>query len=97
MSTSRLVGLNVIDQQLYQTYRDAMLPILRQYGGEFVYDIVVDHVLKSPTQKPINRLFIIIFENTTQEESFFSDDTYLAIRERYFNASVADITIISHY
>ncbi|EAR61344.1 hypothetical protein MED92_11474 [Oceanospirillum sp. MED92] len=42
-----LVGLEVTDDQIYQSYREAMRPILEFYGGEFGYDFRVSEVLKN--------------------------------------------------
>ena len=35
MTYERLVALNVIDDQRYEDYRQAMKPILHYYGGHF--------------------------------------------------------------
>lgn len=47
MALEMLVGLNVIDDEAYQSYRDEMMPILKNYGGGFGYDFKVSEVLKS--------------------------------------------------
>jgi uncharacterized protein (DUF1330 family) len=38
MAIETLVGLNVIDDEAYQSYRAEMTPILSKYGGGFGYD-----------------------------------------------------------
>ena len=47
MAVERLVGLWVEDPDMYQKYREGMLPILKNYGGGFGYDFQVSEVLKS--------------------------------------------------
>ena len=61
MAYERVMGLEVIDDRIYQQYRDAMAPILTSYGGAFGFDFRVSEVLLSKTQDPINRLFTIAF------------------------------------
>jgi uncharacterized protein (DUF1330 family) len=54
MSYEMLVGLNVLDDHMYQEYRNAMKPILAAYGGRFSYDFKVSEVLLSETSREIN-------------------------------------------
>lgn len=97
MRIERLVGMYIINDIGYTKYREAMMPLLSTYGGGFAYDFKIAEVLKSQTQKKINRVFIIYFENEKSMNNFFSDDKYLAIKEQYFNDSVSDITEIAKY
>lgn len=97
MALEMLMGLYVVDEEAYQSYRDEMMPILENYGGGFGYDFKVSEVLKSKTQGPINRVFTISFPNQDSRDSFFSNDAYLKIRQRYFEKSVTDTTIIATY
>ncbi len=92
-----LVGLNVIDDEAYQLYRDEMTPILLSYGGGFGYDFKISEILKSKTEAPINRLFTIYFSDEDSMKLFFSNDEYLKIKERLFEKSVTDTTIIATY
>ncbi len=97
MPVEMLVGLNVIDDEAYQLYRDEMTSILLSYGGGFGYDFKISEVLKSKTEAPINRVFTIYFLNEDSMNSFFSNDEYLKIKERHFEKSVTDTTIIATY
>ena len=97
MAFERLVGLNVVDDEAYQSYRDEMTPILESYGGGFSYDFKVSEVLKSKTEAPINRVFTIYFSSEDSMNSFFSNDEYLKIRKRHFEKAVTDTTIIATY
>ncbi len=97
MSYEILVGLNVLDDQIYQEYRDAMKPILLSYGGGFGYDFRVSEVLLSEISSEINRVFTINFPSSERMEEFFSNSEYIKIKEAYFEASVGNTTIISSY
>ncbi len=97
MAVEMLVGLYVIDDEAYQLYRDEMTPILLSYCGGFGYDFKLSEVLKSKTEAPINRVFTIYFSNEHSMNSFFSNDEYLKIKERHFEKSVTDTTIIATY
>ena len=97
MALETLVGLHVVDEAGYQSYRDEMMPILESYGGEFGYDFKVSEVLKSQTKAPINRVFTISFPDQDSRDSFFSNDVYLKIRQQNFEKSVTDTTIIATY
>ena len=97
MAIETLVGLHVVDEAGYQSYRDKMTPILESYGGEFGYDFKVSEVLKSKTQAPINRVFTISLPDQDTRDSFFSSEEYLKIRQRHFEKSVTDTTIIATY
>ena len=72
MSYEILVGLNVIDDEKYQQYRNAMKPILSTYGGNFGYDFRVSEVLISENEDDINRVFTINFPNSKKKEAFFN-------------------------
>lgn len=95
MSFERIMGLEVIDEQLYQQYRENMMPILDTFGGSFGFDFKVSEVLKSKTEAPINRVFTIDFASKRMMEEFFSDPSYLAVKDKYFNDSVKSVTMIS--
>ena len=97
MALETLVGLHVVDEAGYQSYRDEMTPILESYGGGFGYDFKVSEVLKSQTKAPINRVFTIFFPDQDSRDSFFSNDVYLKVRQRHFEKSVTDTTIIATY
>ena len=97
MTVEMLVGLNVVDDEAYRSYRDEMAPILERYGGGFGYDFRVSQVLKSRTDAPINRVFTIHFPDRVSNDAFFSNEDYLEIKRRYFERSVADTTIIAAY
>ena len=92
-----LVGLELSDTEVYSQYREAMKPILANYGGNFGYDFVVSEVLKSKVDVPINRVFTINFPDQESADKFFSDGQYLVAKEKFFHASVRNTTIISSY
>jgi len=97
MAYEMLVGLNVLDDDLYSQYRAAMKPILQRFEGGFGYDFEVSKVLRSESNEIINRVFTIHFSSKVNMESFFSDSTYIQVKEQFFNASVGATTIISSY
>ena len=97
MAIEMLVGLRVVDEETYHSYREQMMPILESYGGGFGYDFKVSEVLKSQTKAPINRVFTISFPDQGSRDSFFSNDVYLKIRQQNFEKSVTDTTIIATY
>lgn len=89
------MGLNVVDESLYQKYRECMIPILGSYGGAFGYDFIVSDVLKSKTRNKINRVFTIEFSSEKIMEEFFVDPKYVDVKEKYLNPSIDSKTIIS--
>ena len=95
MSFERIMGLEVIDDELYQNYRENMTPILHAFGGSFGFDFKVNEVLKSKTDKVINRVFTLDFPSKKIMEEFFINPAYLAVKEKYFISSVKSVTIIS--
>lgn len=97
MAYEILVGLQVTDDEIYQNYRSAMTPILKDHGGYFRYDFKVDETLKSESSHPINRVFTIHFPNKDQKEKFFSHERYLEAKKKYFEDSVSGVTIIAEY
>jgi len=97
MAIVTLVGLQIVDEEGYQTYRDQMRPILESNGGGFGYDFKVSEMLKSQTKAPINRVFTISFPDKDSRDAFFSNEEYLEIRKRHFKKSVTNTTIIATY
>ncbi len=91
----RIMGLNVTDDQEYQKYREAMLPILNTYGGAFGYDFRVSEVLLSKTEDDINRVFTIEFPSRQKMEEFFSNPDYIVVQNQYLKNSIKSKTIIS--
>jgi len=89
------MGLNVIDDQEYQRYREAMLPILNAYGGTFGYDFRVSEVLLSKTEDDINRVFTIEFPSKQKMEEFFSNPDYVVVQNRHLKNSINSKTVIS--
>ncbi len=97
MALETLVGLQVVDEAGYQSYRNEMMPILEHYGGGFGYDFKISEVLKSKTKAPINRVFTISFPDQSARDAFFSNEDYLLIRKRHFERAVTHTTIIASY
>lgn len=97
MSYEMMVGLTVSDSQVYQEYRENMRPLLEAHGGGFRFDFVVEKVLKTEAEHPINRVFAIYFRDRPSMEAFFSHPDYKEIKSRYFEKSVKGTTIISEY
>lgn len=93
----KLRGLQVDDFSVYQRYREAMLPILRRYGGDFGYDFMVERVLKSETDKPINRVFTLTFASSEACERFFADPEYLRVRAALFEPAVSAVTTLAAF
>ena len=92
-----LVGLHVTDDEIYQAYRERMTPILLECGGGFGYDFKISEVLKSQTDKEINRVFTIYFPDKEAMQQFFSAESYKAIKAQFFESSVASTTLIAEY
>ena len=95
MAFERIMGLDVIDDQEYQKYREAMLPILDKFGGSFGFDFLVSQVLLSKTEDPINRVFTIEFPSKQVMDDFFSNPDYIAVQKRHLNHSIKSKTVIS--
>ena len=92
-----LVGLHVINNDVYQDYRERMTPILIEFGGGFGYDFRIAEVLESRADHEINRVFTIYFPDEDTKQRFFSGESYRAIRAEFFEASVASTTVIAEY
>lgn len=95
MSFERIMGLEVINEEEYQKYRENMIPILHSFGGSFGFDFKVSEVLKSKTDDVINRVFTLDFPSKEIMEEFFSNPAYLAVKENFFIHSVKSVTTIS--
>lgn len=92
-----LVGLEVSNNEVYAQYRESMKPILVTYGGSFGFDFVVSKVLLSEVTEPINRVFTIRFPSESTADEFFSDRSYLKVKDQFFVKSVRNTTIIASY
>ncbi len=92
-----LVGLNVLDHDGYQAYREKMTPLLTNVGGHFRYDFTIAQTLKSETDHKINRVFVIRFPDVESKDKLFKSDEYQQIKQQFFEKSVQSTTIISEY
>jgi uncharacterized protein (DUF1330 family) len=95
MSFERIMGLEVINEDEYQRYREHMMPILHSFGGSFGFDFKVNEVLKSKTTDGINRVFTLDFPSKKVMEDFFTNSAYLAVKQKYFISAVKSVTTIS--
>ena len=95
MSFEIIMGLEVINDEEYQKYRENMIPILHSFGGSFGFDFKVNEVLKSKTDDLINRVFTLDFPSKEIMEEFFANPDYLAVKNKYFINSVKSVTTIS--
>jgi uncharacterized protein (DUF1330 family) len=97
MAIEMLVGLNVTDEESYESYRRAVAPLLARYSAEIVYDFRIKEVLKAAVTSPINRVFTICFPREELREAFFANTDYIGIKERFFDPAVSHTTIIGTY
>ncbi len=95
MTYERIMAIEVTDEAEYQKYRDAMTPLLHAVGGDFGFDFRVSEVLKSKSEYTINRVFTIEFPSEEVMTIFFTSPEYVAVKNRHFDKSVTNITIIS--
>lgn len=93
----RIMGVNVIDEAEYRKYREAMLPILKRFGGAFGYDFKVSEVLLSKTEEKINRVFTIEFPSKQNMQDFFSFPDYLAVQNSLLINAINSKTVIAMY
>jgi uncharacterized protein (DUF1330 family) len=70
MAFEMLVGLKIKDADVYQQYREAMYPILQQFGGGFKYDFWIKETLRSETTNSIDRIFTIYFQDKESMDKF---------------------------
>ncbi len=91
MRIHRFVGVQIQDEDLYQSYREHMTPILESYGGFFAVDVRVSEVLRAPEDASFDRLFTISFPNEEAMRTFFSDPAYLKVRQTYFEPGVSEV------
>lgn len=94
MAYDQLMAMNVVDEAGYARYRAEMTPLLHDFGGSFRFDFRIAETLKSETSHPITRVFILSFPNQSVRDAFFSDERYLSIRKRHFDAAVGEYTRI---
>jgi len=97
MSYELLVGLQVTDTKQYQAYREAMMPLLAQYGGGFRYDFSIDKTIRSASENVMNRVFTIHFKDKQSMQDFFVNEEYLKVKQKYYLGAVEATTIISEY
>jgi len=97
MPYGRVMGLNVCDDETYTLFRKEITPILKSFGGNFGYDFKIAEVLKTKTKNKINRVFTIECPNESAMEKFFNDPAYIAVKNKYFDASVDAKTVIAVY
>lgn len=91
-----LVALRVTDEAGYDAYRAHMTPLLHKAGGFFRRDYRVSESLAGG-DVATNRVFVISFPSESVKDAFFADPEYGRIRERYFNASVANTDIVGAF
>jgi uncharacterized protein (DUF1330 family) len=97
MPFEMIVGLFVVDQEMYSQYRAEMTPLLEAAGGGFPYDFEIARTLKSPADYDINRVFVIRFPDRAAKDRFFTDPRYLEIRARLFDKAVKARANIAEY
>lgn len=97
MSFENLVGLHVINEESYNTYREKMRPILESYGGSFGYDFTIAQTLLSQVEHEINRLFVIRFPDKETSQRFFSDEAYKEVRKAHFEPAVEGVSILASF
>lgn len=97
MSFEMLLGMEILDEQEYTNYRNAMTPILTSYQGKFGYDFKVSEVLICEENPEINRVFTLNFSDKAQCDAMFSDPEYLAVKKKHFVGAVGKITRIACY
>ena len=97
MTYERVMGIQVVDEDEYQKYREGMMPILHAFGGSFGFDFKVAEVLLSKTDDEINRVFTIEFPSKEVMDAFFVDPEYLKVKDKHFDHSVKSKTVIAMY
>ena len=93
----RAAGVEGFVVNTYHLMSQPGTTVLEKIGGGFRYDFVVAKTLKSQVSHDINRVFTIYFPSVEAKNSFFSDQEYLTIREKFFDNSVTNTAFIAEY
>lgn len=97
MAFSRIMAMQILNDERYATYRENMTPIMSEYGGRFEYDFTIKETLKKCCDVEINRVFMMVFPSKQQSLEFFSDPRYKEVRKTYFEDSVGSVTQIAEF
>lgn len=73
-----LAEIEILDAEMYRAYIESALPIVRQYGGEYVFRS--DHIVPVSGNWTPRRLVMIRFKNKTDIQRCFSSTEYLQIK-----------------
>ncbi|MEO1272112.1 MAG: DUF1330 domain-containing protein [Myxococcota bacterium] len=97
MAFENLVAMNVIDEERYPMYREAMRPLLESYGGGFRFDFGVQTTHTGPKEHPVTRVFGIYFRDREACQQFFADPRYAEVRKTHFEGAVDGFTVLAEY
>jgi len=97
MTYTRIMAMQILDNERYAEYRARMTLLMEEYGGRFDYDFTIQETLKKCCDVEINRVFVIVFPSKQLSSEFFSDPRYKAVRQEYFERSVGSVTQIAEF
>lgn len=97
MAYEMLVAMNVTDTTRYAQYREAMKPLLAEYGGGFRYDFEVSETFSEAPAHDVTRVFAIYFSDGAASGSFFADPRYLEVKREHYEGAVDGHTVIAAY
>ena len=83
-------ALKVTDEKMYQTYRNAIAPIMARLNIQVIKEYNIAEVLHSDHQQDqVSRLAVFGFPTNNSKLVFFNDPDYLKAKS-LFNASTAN-------
>lgn len=95
MTYEMTVAMNVTDEARYARYREAIGPLLAEFGGGFRFDFQVSRTLSEKPAHPVTRLFAIHFADQESCDAFFADPRYAAAKEAHYVGAVDGFTVLT--
>ena len=87
-----LAEVEVADTAAYESYKSAVVPIIAQYGGEYI--VRGGQTESFEGDAPKGRLVIIKFANMSAAQAFLRSDEYRPIADIRHNHAVSRIMIV---
>ena len=90
-----VANLDVRDPALYARYRDAVEPIVAQFGGRYL--VRGGHVDAREGGLSLKRLVILEFASLDQARRFYESEEYRPAKQLRLDSCVSDVVLVEGY
>lgn len=90
-----IANINVHDSEVFGRYRDAVAPLVAQFGGRYL--VRGAELEQAEGRLPFNRLVVLEFPSVSDAKRFYNSPEYAPVLKLRLDSATSDLAFVEGY